>query len=74
MANIPVINIFTEGEKQRIDVARELVEAAVNHGFVYIRNTGRDIPIPALDEAFEMVMSMDIGSTVLAFMMVCPRN
>ncbi|OAA64627.1 2og-Fe oxygenase family protein [Niveomyces insectorum RCEF 264] len=53
-ASIPVIDLTAadDGGPARTAVARALVEAAVEHGFVYIRNTGREIPIKAVDEAF----------------------
>ncbi|KAH6626270.1 hypothetical protein B0J18DRAFT_136387 [Chaetomium sp. MPI-SDFR-AT-0129] len=50
-AKIPVIDL--SGEDQA-EVAKELVEAAIEHGFVYLKNTGQDIPVAAIDEAFEM--------------------
>lgn len=53
VAKIPVIDLSGEDQTQ---VAKELVEAAIEHGFIYIKNTGQDIPIEAIDGAFEMVM------------------
>ncbi|SPQ21777.1 03351adf-8b9e-453b-92a7-755ac27df3ac [Thermothielavioides terrestris] len=52
VAKIPVIDVSGDGDQAQ--VARELVDAAVEHGFVYIRNTGKDIPVEAIDAAFEM--------------------
>lgn len=52
-AKIPVVDISDERNQQ--EVARELVDAAIEHGFVYIKNTGKDIPVEAIDEAFEIV-------------------
>jgi Isopenicillin N synthase and related dioxygenases len=52
-AKIPVVDISDERNQQ--EVARELVDAAIKHGFVYIKNTGKDIPVEAIDEAFEIV-------------------
>ena len=52
-ANIPVVDISGEGDQT--EVAKELIEAAIEHGFVYIKNTGKDIPVKAIDGAFEMV-------------------
>ncbi|KAK3901857.1 hypothetical protein C8A05DRAFT_16021 [Staphylotrichum tortipilum] len=52
VAKIPVIDISAEGDQTQ--VARDLVEAAIEHGFVYIRNTGKDIPIAAVEEAFDV--------------------
>ncbi|CAK7197675.1 hypothetical protein SEUCBS139899_000323 [Sporothrix eucalyptigena] len=55
-APIPVIDLTgaDEGGAAREAVARELVEAAVEHGFVYIRNTGLDIPAAAVNGAFDI--------------------
>jgi isopenicillin N synthase-like dioxygenase len=52
VAKIPVIDI--SGSEQK-DVARDLVEAAIEHGFVYIKNWGHDIPIEAVENAFQLV-------------------
>lgn len=51
-ANIPVIDLWGDDQTR---VAKELVEAAIEHGFVYIKNTGNDIPAEAINGAFEMV-------------------
>lgn len=51
-AQIPVIDIAAEDQ---VRVARELVDAAVEHGFVYIKNQGHDIPVEAIENAFDMV-------------------
>ena len=53
VAKIPVIDISGDGDQTQ--VAKELVEAAIEHGFVYIKNSGKDIPVKAVDGAFEMV-------------------
>ncbi len=53
VAKIPVIDISGDGDQTQ--VAKELVEAAIEHGFVYIKNSGKDIPAEAVDGAFEMV-------------------
>lgn len=50
-AQLPVIDL--DGDQAQ--VARELVEAAIEHGFVYLRNTGKDIEIPAIANTFELV-------------------
>jgi isopenicillin N synthase-like dioxygenase len=52
-ANIPIIDISGNDQTQ---VAKDLVEAAIEHGFVYIKNTGEDIPAEAIDGAFEIVI------------------
>lgn len=54
-ARIPVIDISATGEEAQAKVAQELVEAAIEHGFVYIKNRGADIPVEVVDNAFELV-------------------
>lgn len=54
VAKIPVIDISAEGGDQA-QVARDLVEAAVEHGFIYIKSTGKDIPVDAIVNAFNLV-------------------
>ncbi|UNI18814.1 hypothetical protein JDV02_005061 [Purpureocillium takamizusanense] len=51
-ANIPVIDLA--GDEQADAVARQLVAAAEEHGFIYIKNRGHDIPAAAVDEAFSL--------------------
>lgn len=53
-AKIPLIDISATGDDAQLNVAKELVDAAVTHGFVYIRNTGADIPPDAVDRAFDL--------------------
>jgi isopenicillin N synthase-like dioxygenase len=60
---IPVVDISDPDAEDRI--AAELVNAAIVHGFVYIRNRGIDIPIDAVDEAFALVIRLP--SSVLLF-------
>ncbi|KAK4462005.1 hypothetical protein QBC42DRAFT_268748 [Cladorrhinum samala] len=48
---IPVIDLSGKDQTQ---VAKDLVEAAIEHGFIYIKNTGEDIPAQAINEAFEI--------------------
>ena len=50
-ANIPVIDLAGD----EADVARQLVAAAEEHGFIYIKNRCNDIPAAAVDEAFSLV-------------------
>ena len=50
-ANIPIINLSGE----QTQVAKQLVDAAAEHGFIYIRNLGDDIPASSVDEAFSLV-------------------
>lgn len=51
-ASIPVIDISGEGDQAQ--VAKELVDAAIEHGFIYIKSTGKDIPVEAVEEAFNI--------------------
>lgn len=53
-ANIPIIDIAAEGV-DRTAIARQLVDAAVEHGFIYIRNTGKYITLSDQDSAFDLV-------------------
>ncbi|KAM0238267.1 hypothetical protein ACHAP5_008790 [Fusarium lateritium] len=53
-ANIPIIDISAPGADQK-EIARQLVDAAEEHGFIYIRNLGRDIEAKSIDGAFDLV-------------------
>lgn len=50
-ADIPIIDISADPE----DVARQLVDAAEDHGFIYIKNVGLDMSPADIDEAFRIV-------------------
>ncbi|KAI0537801.1 hypothetical protein GGR58DRAFT_327644 [Xylaria digitata] len=52
-ASIPIIDI-SGGEEDYVRVAKELVDAAAEHGFVYIRNAGQDISLPQIEQAFDI--------------------
>ncbi|KAH0445085.1 2og-fe oxygenase [Colletotrichum camelliae] len=52
-ANIPIIDIAAPGV-DRTAIARQLVDAAVEHGFIYIRNTGKYIDLSDIDAAFDL--------------------
>ena len=52
-SQIPVIDI--SGSIPEARVAKELIDAAATYGFVYIRNLGKDIPVEAINKAFELV-------------------
>ncbi|KAI0133155.1 2OG-Fe(II) oxygenase superfamily protein [Hypoxylon sp. NC0597] len=52
-ASIPIIDISAEGVDQAW-VAKELVDAAVEYGFVYIKNAGRDISSAQIENAFNV--------------------
>jgi len=54
VANIPVIDI-SDPSQDETQIAKELVEAAIEHGFIYIKSTGRDMPIDAVQGAFKLV-------------------
>ena len=50
-ADIPIIDISGDQD----EVARQLVQAAEDHGFIYIKNLGKNIATPDIDEAFKLV-------------------
>nr|XP_036579291.1 2og-fe oxygenase [Colletotrichum truncatum]KAF6786777.1 2og-fe oxygenase [Colletotrichum truncatum] len=52
-ANIPIIDI-DEPSVDKTVIARKLVDAAVDHGFIYIRNTGKFINLGDIDAAFDL--------------------
>ncbi|KAF4828804.1 UPF0676 protein [Colletotrichum siamense] len=52
-ANIPIIDIAAPGVDRTV-IARQLVDAAVEHGFIYIRNTGKYINLGDIDAAFDL--------------------
>jgi non-heme dioxygenase-like protein len=56
-ANIPIIDISDAGGHEA-HVARQLVDAAVEHGFIYIKNTGQYIGLSDVDGAFDLVTSL----------------
>jgi isopenicillin N synthase-like dioxygenase len=51
--SIPVIDI--SGDLPEAEVAKQLVDAAATYGFVYIKNEGKDIPIEAINNIFDLV-------------------
>lgn len=53
VADIPVIDI--SGAESDLEIGKRLVGAAELHGFVYIKNLGKDVPISAIDRSFELV-------------------
>lgn len=57
-ASIPVIDISAQDVDQKA-IAQQLVDAAVEHGFIYIRNLGRDISPGEIDGAFALVSLVD---------------
>lgn len=58
-AKIPVIDISDDANQ--LQVAKDLVEAAVEHGFIYIKNTGKDIPVAEVENAFNLVLAPQIS-------------
>jgi len=58
VAKIPIIDLASDSEQDQLRVAKELVEAAVEHGFIYIKNSGKDIPIEAVEGAFNLVIGI----------------
>ncbi|KAK7430381.1 hypothetical protein QQZ08_003129 [Neonectria magnoliae] len=52
-ARIPIIDISAPDVAQE-EIARQLVDAAEEHGFIYIRNLGRDISAADIDGAFAL--------------------
>jgi isopenicillin N synthase-like dioxygenase len=55
VAQIPIIDLSAPDQRQ---VARDLVEAAVEHGFIYIKNHGKDIPIETINQSFQLVLPL----------------
>ncbi|KAF9776864.1 hypothetical protein IL306_004893 [Fusarium sp. DS 682] len=53
-ANIPIIDISAPDVDQK-EVAKHLINAAEEHGFIYIRNLGYDIQAKDIDGAFDLV-------------------
>ncbi|KAG9240146.1 oxidoreductase-like protein [Calycina marina] len=49
---IPVLDIAGSGTDPT--VAKAIVDAAATYGFIYIRNQGEDIPVEAINNAFEL--------------------
>ncbi|KAI0525316.1 hypothetical protein F5B22DRAFT_333367 [Xylaria bambusicola] len=54
-ASIPIIDISGGGlQGDSTHVAKQLVDAAAEHGFVYVRNTGHDISFAQIQRAFDI--------------------
>lgn len=65
-AKIPVIDISPTGDEAQAKVAQELVEAAIEHGFVYIKNRGAEIPVESVENAFGLVsFFFSVGITLV---------
>ena len=54
VATIPVIDI----SKPNDDTAREVLEAASTHGFLFIKNDGLTIPPKDIDDMFKLVSTL----------------
>ncbi|KAI1754496.1 hypothetical protein F4782DRAFT_492792 [Xylaria castorea] len=52
-APIPIIDI-SESQGDQVRIAKQLVDAAAQHGFVYIRNTGEDISPAKVEQVFSI--------------------
>lgn len=50
-ADIPIVDLSGD----ETDVARQLVNAAEDHGFIYIKSLGQNIAPESIDEAFKLV-------------------
>jgi hypothetical protein len=50
---IPVVDI--SGAYSELQIAKELVNAATVHGFVYVKNQGKNIPVQDIEAAFGLV-------------------
>ena len=53
-ADLPLIDL--SGDEH--EVAKQLVDAAEEHGFIYIRNLGKDISPADIDAAFKLVSKL----------------
>ena len=53
-ATIPIIDISAEGVDQA-QIAKSLVDAAAEYGFVYIKSTGCGISADRMENAFNVV-------------------
>lgn len=53
-AHIPVIDISAAAHDEQ-GVARQLADAAADHGFIYIKNTGDFLDVADINGAFDLV-------------------
>lgn len=51
-ADIPIIDV---NAGDRATVAKQLVDAAEEHGFIYVKNLGQDIPVSSINGTFDIV-------------------
>ena len=54
LASIPVIDV-SDPSSSNVDIGKALVDAAETHGFVFIKNEGRDIDLGRIERQFELV-------------------
>ncbi|EFY95375.1 isopenicillin N synthase-like protein [Metarhizium robertsii] len=52
-ADIPIIDL----SGPQAEVSKQLVDAAADHGFIYIQNLGHDIPAASIDDAFALMLT-----------------
>lgn len=75
-ANIPIIDIASP-DVDRANVARQLVDAAAEHGFIYIRSTGKYVALGDIDTAFSLVLlffELPVNSFSIAKPVDSPRS
>jgi hypothetical protein len=53
-ATIPIIDL-SRAQEDEARIAKELVDAAADYGFIYIKNTGQDITLGQVEKAFNIV-------------------
>lgn len=59
-APIPIIDISAESGSDELQTAKALVDAAAEHGFVYIKNTDQDITTKQIEAAFGLVCDLGL--------------
>ena len=79
-ASIPIIDISSPDD----DVAANLLEAASTYGFIFIKNTGSEIPQQLVEDMFGMVtdrrstrivsLHTDQGTAVSAIFLLARRS
>ncbi|KAH6655123.1 hypothetical protein BKA67DRAFT_689964 [Truncatella angustata] len=62
-AQIPIIDISAEGADE-LEVAKKLVDAAAEYGFVYIKNAGKDISAQQVQGAFDISRKLFLETSV----------
>ncbi|KAK7757191.1 hypothetical protein SLS62_000740 [Diatrype stigma] len=66
-ASLPIIDVSAEGPDNQAKVAKALVDAAAEYGFVYIKNSGLDLTHEQIENAFAMVGDFKEGFNFGAF-------